>query len=90
MEIMTEQRIRHIPCIAPAAADGTRGAKMEGIVSIGDVVKALLSEEREVRLCITSQSMMRARHVIQPRNKRHVIRARKKHKFDAKLYFEFS
>ena len=52
MEIMTEQRIRHIPCIAPAAKDGSRGAKMEGIVTIGDVVKALLSEEREeVQVC---------------------------------------
>jgi CBS domain-containing protein len=52
MEIMTEQRIRHIPCIAPAARDGSRGAKMEGIVTIGDVVKALLSEEREeVQVC---------------------------------------
>jgi hypothetical protein len=40
MEIMTEQRIRHIPCISPAAPNGSRGAKMEGMVSIGDVVKA--------------------------------------------------
>ena len=47
MEIMTEQRIRHIPCISPAPPDGSRGAKMEGMVTIGDVVKALLSEERE-------------------------------------------
>ena len=52
MEIMTEHRIRHIPCISPASFDGTRGAKMEGIVTIGDVVKALVSEEREeVALC---------------------------------------
>ena len=52
MEVMTEQRIRHIPCIAPPAPDGSRGAKMEGIVTIGDVVKALLSEEREeVQVC---------------------------------------
>lgn len=52
MEIMTEQRIRHIPCISPAAPDGSRGAKMEGMVSIGDVVKALMSEEREeVQIC---------------------------------------
>jgi CBS domain-containing protein len=52
MEIMTEHRLRHIPCISPASADGARGAKMEGIVTIGDVVKALISEEREeVALC---------------------------------------
>ena len=52
MEIMTEHRIRHIPCISPASADGERGAKMEGMVTIGDVVKALISEEREeVALC---------------------------------------
>lgn len=52
MEIMTEHRIRHIPCISPAAADGKRGAKMEGMVTIGDVIKALISEEREeVALC---------------------------------------
>ena len=52
MEIMTEHRIRHIPCISPASADGKRGAKMEGIVTIADVVKALVSEEREeVALC---------------------------------------
>ena len=52
MEVMTEQRIRHIPCIAPPAPGRDRGAKMEGIVTIGDVVKALLSEEREeVQVC---------------------------------------
>ena len=50
MQIMTEHRIRHIPCIS--AARGTRGAKMEGMITIGDVVKALISEEREeVALC---------------------------------------
>ena len=55
MEIMTEHRIRHIPCISPASADGERGAKMEGMVTIGDVVKELISEEREeVALCATT------------------------------------
>ena len=36
----------------PPLLDGSRGAKMEGMVSIGDVVKALLSEEREeIQVC---------------------------------------
>ena len=52
MEIMTEARIRHIPCIAPPSRDGATGAVMEGMVCIGDVVKALLAEEREeVQIC---------------------------------------
>ena len=46
MEIMTEQCVRHIPCISPAAPDGSHGATMEGMVSIGDVVKALLSQDQ--------------------------------------------
>ena len=36
MQIMTEKRVRHIPVIS--------GGKLEGIVSIGDVVKALLED----------------------------------------------
>ena len=52
MEIMTEARIRHIPCIAPPSRDGATGAVMEGMVCVGDVVKALLAEEREeVQIC---------------------------------------
>ena len=52
MEIMTERRIRHIPCIVPASKDGRTGSVMEGMVCIGDVVKALLAEEREeVQIC---------------------------------------
>ena len=52
MEIMTANRIRHIPCIAPPSRDGAQGAVMEGMVSVGDVVKALLAEEREeVQIC---------------------------------------
>jgi CBS domain-containing protein len=52
MEIMTEARIRHIPCIAPPSRDGPTGAVMEGMVCIGDVIKALLAEEREeVQIC---------------------------------------
>ena len=52
MEIMTAARIRHIPCIAPPSRDGATGAVMEGMVSVGDVVKALLAEEREeVQIC---------------------------------------
>jgi hypothetical protein len=40
---------RHIPCLS---TDGEHGARMEGMVTIGDVVKALLSEEREeVQIC---------------------------------------
>ena len=36
MLLMTEHRIRHVPVV--------RGGKLEGIVSIGDIVKALLQE----------------------------------------------
>ena len=36
MEVMTENRARHIPIVS--------GGKLEGLVSIGDVVKALLED----------------------------------------------
>jgi signal-transduction protein with cAMP-binding, CBS, and nucleotidyltransferase domain len=39
MELMTENRIRHIPVI--------ENQKMKGMVSIGDVVKAVVMEHRE-------------------------------------------
>ena len=39
MQLMTEKRIRHIPVI-----DGTG---MVGMVSIGDIVRAVVSEHRE-------------------------------------------
>lgn len=39
MEIMTEQRIRHLPVIE-------RG-KMIGIISIGDLVKAVIDEQQQ-------------------------------------------
>lgn len=39
MELMTENRIRHIPVI--------ENQKMRGMVSVGDVVKAVLSEHKE-------------------------------------------
>ena len=36
----------------PPSKDGRTGAVMEGMVCIGDVVKALLAEEREeVQIC---------------------------------------
>lgn len=43
MQLMTEHRIRHVPI--------TRGGKLVGIVSIGDVVKRLLEKyEQEAEL----------------------------------------
>ncbi|KAH7439077.1 hypothetical protein KP509_04G044300 [Ceratopteris richardii] len=39
MQLMTEKRIRHIPVI--------EGKKMKGMVSIGDVVRAVVEEHRE-------------------------------------------
>jgi signal-transduction protein with cAMP-binding, CBS, and nucleotidyltransferase domain len=52
MEVMTLQRIRHLPVV--------RNAALEGIVSIGDVVKQRLqeaqSELKELRSYICSSS----------------------------------
>lgn len=39
MQLMTDKRIRHIPVIS--------GAQMMGMVSIGDVVRAVVSEHKE-------------------------------------------
>ena len=46
LELMTNHRIRHIPCISDPVL-GVAGAKIEGMVAINDVVKALLAEDRE-------------------------------------------
>ncbi len=40
MALMTEKRVRHLPVI--------EGEKLVGIISIGDVVKAIIEEQREV------------------------------------------
>jgi CBS domain-containing protein len=40
MELMTEKRIRHLPVI-----DGT--GRMVGMISIGDLVRAVMEEQRE-------------------------------------------
>jgi CBS domain-containing protein len=37
MEVMTAQHIRHLPVV--------RGARVVGILSIGDIVKALMEEQ---------------------------------------------
>jgi CBS domain-containing protein len=39
MKVMTSNRIRHIPIVG-----GEKQTKLEGLISIGDVVKALLSD----------------------------------------------
>ncbi|KAL3692620.1 hypothetical protein R1sor_006271 [Riccia sorocarpa] len=39
MQLMTENRIRHIPVV--------EGEKMKGMVSIGDIVRAVVDEHRE-------------------------------------------
>lgn len=38
MRVMTERRIRHLPVVS--------GGKLEGIVSIGDLVKAVIEEQQ--------------------------------------------
>jgi CBS domain-containing protein len=40
MELMTELRIRHLPVVDPAA-------RLIGIVSIGDLVRAVIEEQQE-------------------------------------------
>ena len=39
MSFVTEKRIRHIPVV--------EGKKMKGMVSIGDIVRAVVDEHRE-------------------------------------------
>jgi CBS domain-containing protein len=40
MELMTQKRIRHLPVV-------DEGARMVGMVSIGDLVRAVIEEQRE-------------------------------------------
>jgi CBS domain-containing protein len=46
MSVMTERRIRHLPVVV--------GGEMRGIVSIGDVVKARVSELEEEQRALTN------------------------------------
>jgi len=46
MRIMTEQRIRHVPVVA--------GGSMQGIVSIGDVVKRRITELEDERAALAA------------------------------------
>ena len=39
MELMTNRRIRHLPVFS--------GAKLDGVVSIGDVVKSIIEEQKK-------------------------------------------
>lgn len=41
MDLMTQQKIRHTPVLSPCLD------KMEGVISLGDAVKAVVEEERE-------------------------------------------
>jgi CBS domain-containing protein len=40
MELMTEKRIRHLPVV-------DEGGRMVGMVSIGDLVRAVIEEQQE-------------------------------------------
>jgi len=39
MELMTERQVRHLPVV--------QGGKLEGVISIGDVVKALIEDQQD-------------------------------------------
>jgi CBS domain-containing protein len=39
MELMTERQVRHLPVV--------EGGKLEGVISIGDVVKALIEDQQD-------------------------------------------
>jgi CBS domain-containing protein len=43
MALMTEKRVRHLPVV-----DSEAGGKLVGLISIGDVVKAVISEQQYV------------------------------------------
>jgi CBS domain-containing protein len=40
MEVMTDRRIRHLPVV-------DQGGAMVGMISIGDLVRAVIEEQRE-------------------------------------------
>lgn len=46
MRLMTEHRIRHLPLVS--------GGKVVGVVSIGDLVKAIISEQQETIAHLTN------------------------------------